>query len=396
MMRPVSPPPTPRLLLLVASLYLGAGLPMGVVLELLPVWLYENGSSLQAIGLASLISLPWTFKPLWAPLVDRIGHPGVWAVGALTTVALFTALIPHLAIGAPLWLLLLGLTFASATYDLAVDGWAASTVPIEDQGRVNGLRVTAYRVAMIAAGGGAVALGGLLPWTQVFAIVAILACLLVIPIPFAPRPTREREPPTEGWWSALFTWVRGPGALNTLGIIAFVLLYKLGDASLGPMVKPFWLEAGFPVEEVGTVSITLGTILTMAGALLGGELTTRLGLVRGLWLLGGVQALSNLGYLGAATWTSRPTVWAASMTESFTGGMGTAAFLAVLMALTGGVQATTRFALLTALMGLTRTLAGALSGFGAAALGFDGWFALSFLLALPAFLFLPAIGRRLG
>lgn len=393
---PTPRPPTPRLLLLVLSLYLGAGLPMGVVAELIPVWLHQQGSSLQTIGLASLISLPWTLKALWAPLVDRTGHARRWAFAALFGVASATILVPHLGLSPALWLVLLGLTTASATYDLAVDGWAASTVPREHQGRVNGLRVAAYRAAMIAAGGGAVALGGLLPWTQVFAIVGVLALLLLIPLPFAPAAPRSQEPPAGGWLAALVDWFRGQGILNSLGVIVFILLFKLGDASLGPMVKPFWLERGFSVEELGLVSITLGTALTMLGALVGGELTSRMGLFRSLWVLGGVQALSNLGYLGAAVWTSRPAVWAASMTESFTGGLGTASFLAVLMALTGGAQATTRFALLTALMGLTRTLSGAVSGYGASAMGFPGWFAFSFLLALPAFAFLPAIRRRLG
>lgn len=381
---------------MVGALYLGAGLPMGVVSELLPVWLHAQGSSLKAIGLASLLSLPWTLKVQWAPLVDRWGRPMGWAQATLLAMAICTAAVPHLGLGPAVWLALLALTTASATYDLAVDGWTAAAFPPEAQGRVGGLRVAAYRVAMLLAGGGAVALSEDLSWPLLFGLLGA-GFLLVLPatraVPAAPPPAPQA--PLD-FLRELWAWAGARGPADALRVTGFVLAYKLGDAALGPMVKPFWLESGFSPRELGLVSISLGTGLSIAGALLGGELCSRLGLVRGLWLLGGVQALSNLGYAAAALGPSRLIVYGASVVESLCGGLGTAAFLATLMALTEGRQATTRFALLTALMGLTRTLSGALSGFGAESMGFPGWFSFSFLLALPAFAFLPAIARRLG
>lgn len=384
-----------RLALCTVLLYLGSGLPMGVVAELVPVWLKVQGSSLETLGLATLVGLPWTFKALWAPLVDRTGRLTRWATAALAGVALGVAALPWLGAGPVFWVALVGVAIASATFDLAADGWAATVAPPDQHGRVNGLRVAAYRAAMLLCGGGAVALGGYVPWAAVFGLVGATALLLALPLPALPSPAPAPASPAR-WLSDLLSWVRAEGWANALAVVAFVLLFKLGDAAMGPMVKPFWLDAGLTVQEVGLVSISLGTGLTVLGALVGGELCSRLGTVRGLWLTGGLQALSNLGYAVAATWTSRATVYGASVVESFTGGLGTAAFLAVLMSLTGGQQATTRFALLTALMGLTRTLAGAGSGFGAAEWGYGPYFAATFAAALPGLLLVGAVGRRVG
>jgi PAT family beta-lactamase induction signal transducer AmpG len=389
--RPLSPR---RLALLTVLLYLGSGLPMGVVAELVPVWLKLQGSSLQLLGLSTLVGLPWTLKALWAPVVDRLGRLTLWAGSALVGVALGVAALPWLGTGPAFWVLLVGVAAASATYDLAADGWAATVAPPAEQGRVNGLRVAAYRAAMLACGGGAVALGGWLPWPAVFALVGGGALLLALPLPAFPSPAPAPSSPA-AWIRELWTWVLAQGPLPALALFAFALLFKLGDAAMGPMVKPFWLDVGLSVQELGLVSISLGTGLTVLGALAGGELWRRLGPGPGLWLMGGLQALSNLGYALAATWPSRAAVYGASVVESFTGGLGTAAFLAALMALTGGRQATTRFALLTAVMGLTRTVAGAASGFGAAELGYAAWFALTFVLALPGLLLVGAVGRRL-
>jgi PAT family beta-lactamase induction signal transducer AmpG len=162
-----------------------------------------------------------------------------------------------------------------------------------------------------------------------------------------------------------------------------------------PMLKPFWIDAGLTLAEVGLVSITLATIATVAGALLGGEITTRIGIGRSLWILGGLQAVSNLVYAGAALEPSRPLVYGASLVEAFCGGLGTAAFLALLMRACEQRQAATRFALLTAISGLSRTIAGAISGYGAGSLGYAGWFAVSFVLAVPGLLLVPSLVRRL-
>jgi PAT family beta-lactamase induction signal transducer AmpG len=173
-------------------------------------------------------------------------------------------------------------------------------------------------------------------------------------------------------------------------IFLFVLTFKLGDASMGPMVKPFWVDRGLSVEEIGTVSTTVGAILTVLGALLGGAVTSRWGIFHGLWTLGLLQAVSNLGYAAAAALgAGRVGIYSASMCESFTGGLGTAAFLAFLMHICDKRRAATEYALLSALFGLTRSLAGTFSGWGTEQIGYANYFALTFLLSFPAFALLP-------
>ena len=379
------------LLISVGLLYAASGLPFGIVHELVPTWLAVEGSSLEELGLVTLVGLPWTLKLLWAPLVDRLSTSARWIAGALVGVAAAVALTPHLS-GPALMAVLVAIAFFSATQDIAIDGHTAAVTPDDQHGRVNGLRVAAYRAAMLLGGGGAVALGDVLPWPVIFGGLGVLALGMAAwasRLPPAPRePTSLLE-----WTVGLKSWLL---RRDSLAVFAFVLLFKLGDSAMYPMIKPFWLDSGMSVTELGLVSITIGTALSVTGALVGGELTTRMGLFRGLWVLGGVQALSNLGYAAAAMAPSRWSLYGASMVESFCGGLGTAAFLACLMRLCEGEQTATRFAALTAFVGLTRTLSGAASGYGASAFGYSTYFAFTFLLALPAFLLLPAARRRLG
>ena len=175
-------------------------------------------------------------------------------------------------------------------------------------------------------------------------------------------------------------------------MLLFILLYKLGDVSMGPMVRPFWLDSGLTMDDVALVSTTFGIALSVAGALAGGAFTSRYGIFHGLWVLGLLQAVSNLGYAGAASiGGGRPAIYAASMLESFTGGLGTASFLAFLMHVCQREQAATQYALLSALFGLTRSVSAPFTGVAATHLGYSAYFAVTFVLAFPAFALLPWI-----
>jgi len=382
--------PHRRLLVLVALLYVAEGLPYGIVNELVPVWLKVQGLSLQDLGLLQLVGLPWVLKPLWAPWVDRYGTTARWVAGALGGAAVVTAILPWLG-GPPLAAALVLLAILSATQDVAIDGFTATEVGPEQLGRANGVRVAAYRFAMLLAGGGAVALADRVPWSVLFLVLASAMAGLAIVATRIPTAARS-ETTTASWIAELRAWMLAPGAVV---LFAFTVLFKLGDAAMTPMLKPFWIDAGLTLAEVGLVSITLATIATVAGALLGGEIATRIGIGRSLWILGGLQAISNLVYAGAALEPSRPAVYAASLVEAFCGGLGTAAFLALLMRACEQRQAATRFAVLTAISGLARTIAGAISGYGAGALGYAGWFAVSFALAIPGLLLVPSLVRRI-
>lgn len=384
---------TRRKLAWIALLYFAEGFPFGLVADNLPVYFRAHGVSLAAIGMLSVLGLPWSFKVLWAPLVDRFGSHRQWITGALVVMALATLAIPladPAAPGAFLWAVLACLTVASATQDIAIDAYTIGLVNPGEEGVANGVRVSAYRAALIAGGGGLVVLAGRVGWTPLFWVAAaILAALAAAAWRTPPVPVARQ--PAAAWARAFLAWLARPGAPF---VLLFVLLYKLGDASMGPMVKPFWLDRGLSVEEIGFVSTTLGVAASIAGALAGGVATSRIGIFRALWALGALQALSNLGYAAAAAaGAGRPAIYAASFVESFTGGLGTAAFLAFLMHVCEREQAATQYALLSALFGLTRSLAGAASGFAATGLGYPAYFALTFVLALPAYALLPWVRR---
>lgn len=404
-------------ILWIAVFYFTQGFPFGIVKGVLPVYFRLGGVSLTDIGLMSLLGLPWTFKFLWAPLVDRYGERRQWTTGCLLVMAAIMALMPTLPVAEPsilLWGLLLIFTMASATQDVAIDAHTIGLVGPGEEGDANGMRATAYRLALIASGGGLVIFAGTGQWKQAFVLGAVILAGLAILVWRSPRP---RLVPTEErcFIAPMKRWLMQPGAL---GLFAFVLLYKLGDAAMGEMVKPFWLDRGFGPAEIGLVSTSLGIAATIAGALLGGRLTDRWGIFHAVWILGLTQALSNLGYAAVAwlalpaptavieSWSpaalaavvgdpARLAIYGASLVESFTGGLGVAAFLALLMRVCDKEHAATQYALLTALFALSRDLAGAASGWATETLGYAVYFGLTFLLAFPAYALLPAVRARL-
>ncbi len=364
---------------------------MGIVVDTLPVYLRAHGVSLAAIGVFSSLTVPWTLKPLWAPLVDRFGDRRHWIAAALSLMALATFAMPFADPAAPGALLVaavLLLTFAGATQDIAIDAYTIGLLAPGEEGVGNGVRVSAYRAALVASGGGLLLLAGRAGWPLAFELAGLIFAALAMLALRAPHVPVVRQP-VAAWTRAFVAWLARPGAG---AVLVFIVLYKLADVSMGPMVKPFWLDSGLSVDDIALVSTTAGVALTVVGALVGGAFTSRYGIFRGLWVLGLLQAASNLAYAGAAAaGGGRPAIYAASMLESFTGGLGTAPFLAFLMHVCDREQAATQYALLSALFGLTRSVSAPFTGFGAAHFGYTGYFALTGALALPAYALLPWI-----
>jgi MFS transporter, PAT family, beta-lactamase induction signal transducer AmpG len=211
------------------------------------------------------------------------------------------------------------------------------------------------------------------------------------------------EPERGPIFGALFELLARPYIWPVLG---FILIFKLGDASMGFMVKPFWVDARFSAAEIGLVSVNIGLVLSIAGGLAGGWYTDRAGIFKGLWVLGLLQALSNLGYAAAAAvipygagaspdaW-HRAVMYSASAAESFTGGLGTAAFLAFLMAIVDKRHSATEYALLSSVFALSRSVAGWAGGIGAQEFGYAKFFLLTFFLSFPAYALLPWVRRML-
>jgi PAT family beta-lactamase induction signal transducer AmpG len=383
----------------VTLLYFAEGFPFGILNDALPVFFRMHGVRLADIGLLSLVGLPWTFKFLWAPALDRWGQRRTWVVGcqALLATGMIALLVLNPSqVDGRLWLVLVALALFSATQDIAIDAYTIELLDPAEMGPANGIRVTAYRVALIAAGGLFVALAGLVGWSAAFAGAAALmgvSCLCAVRMPAVatrPGPTgAPRGAILDMILEPLRQFARVPGFAY---VVLFVLTFKLGDMALGPMVRPFWVDRHFTPVQIGAIPGTLGVIATIAGALAGGHLTGRWGAFRALWILGIAQAASNLVYAAAAALPpSTPLMYAASVVESFCGGLGTAPFLAFLMSICDKAHAATQYALLSALFGLTRVLSGALSGWATESLGYTVYFTLTFVLAWPALLLLPRV-----
>ncbi|HEY7862093.1 MAG TPA: MFS transporter [Thermoanaerobaculia bacterium] len=379
----------------VAILYFGQGFPFGIFREVWGVFFRTRGVSLTEIGMMELLGLPWVLKPIWAPLVDRYGDRRKWIAGGLVVLAICLALHTTFPVspdpGLYVWIVLFAFTMASATQDIAIDAHTIAFLPRGEEGPANGLRVSAYRAATLVAGGPLLSLAGLLGWGPSWFVGAgmlLTLAVLALRSPAAQLAASERRQ----FFAPFQRWLARPGSAATL---AFVLLYKLGDQAISPMIKPFWVDSGRTLQEIAWVSNTLGIAATIAGALIGGFWIMRLGLIRGLVVMGIFQASSNLLYAivaltGAAKWS----LYGAGIWESFTQGLGTAAFLSLLMRLCDKEHAAVQYALLSALFSLARHVAGASSGWAADALGFGTFALYTVLLSLPAFLLLPWVKRR--
>ncbi len=374
-----------------AALSFASGFPFGLVNETLPVYLRTHGAGLVEIGLISAVSFPWTFKFIWAPVVDRIGRRRQWIVACLGGLTLLTLILGTMELGELarwFWLILVLMVTLSATQDVAIDAYTIEATTTRELGVANSARIAAYRVAMFTAGGLLIWLAGRTSWTTSFLVGAAMTGALAVAALFIPEP-RRTVVSAASIWEPLRALLARPGIW---AVAAFALLFKIDIYAMEPMTRPFWVDRGFTLEEIGAILTPGRIIATVSGAVLGGLLTTRLGIFGGLWTLGIVQALSSLGYTAVASVpASKPLIIGAALFENFAHGLGTAAFLAFLMSVCERRYAATQFAVLSALLALSRTLAGGASGVLAENLGYGRYFFLTFLLALPAFALLPWI-----
>jgi PAT family beta-lactamase induction signal transducer AmpG len=287
----------------------------------------------------------------------------------------------------PLLLTLVALyCLASATQDIAIDGYTIGITPHGGEGPVTSARVAAYRVGTLAAGMGLLFLPRWIGWSGTFATAAIASLLMAVAALACP-PGRSASVDRESLLPALSRWLRQPGVRS---LLAFILLYRLGDLAMGPMVKPFWVDSGFSDEQIGLYSNGLGQVATLAGALIGGGVVARLDIPRSLLVLGVLALASNLAYALVAL---QPTPQlgafvAASLIESLCSGLAGVSFVSFLIRITDREHAAAHYALLSAIYALSRPLVSAPSGWLTDQLGYATYFALTAALALPAFAFL--------
>jgi PAT family beta-lactamase induction signal transducer AmpG len=390
----------------IAALAFASGFPFGLVNEAVPIYLRTHGASLVDIGHLAKLSLPWSLKWLWAPLVDRHGSRRQWIASCLVALAALTLLLGTLdvgTLGTKFWVVLVVIVILSATQDIAIDAYTIQSTTTRELGVANSVRITLYRVAMLTAGGLLVWLAGRIGWFESFTVGAVLlaalaACVLLLPS------IEQTAAHASNLWEPLRALFARPGIAT---VILFALIFKLDIAALEPMMRPFWVDRGLTLEEIGAVVTSGRLVATIAGAALGGMFTTRYGIFTGLWALGLVQAFSGLVYARAASadvhgsygfgslaFSVKSLVVSAAYFESFAAGLGTSAYLAFLMSVCEKRYAATQFAVLSALLALTRWVAGDFSGGLAERLGYANYFLVTFLIGLPAFALIPRLRGR--
>ncbi|MEP7131886.1 MAG: MFS transporter [Acidobacteriota bacterium] len=414
---------TSRRLGAVAIQSFSSGLPLGLIWIALPAWLTYRGVDIKTVGLFSLSQAPWTFKFLWAPLMDRysprfLGRKRSWMiVSQLFLLAGIAFLATQSAAPRVGWVAAIAIfiAFWSASQDIAIDGYAVEVLEPSEMGTAVGARVALYRAAVLLAGAVAITAGQRLGWTFVFLALALLYIPLAGAVVWSPEPPAASSAPRtlrDAVFEPLIGIFRKSRALE---IIAFLLLYKFGENLATALTRPFLIQKCFAPEDVGLATATIGLIAIIGGTFFGAWTTDRIGLGRALWVFGLIQAVGFLGYVlvdqmtpgipcaagavGAITQplASRLVMYASVGVENLCQGMANGAFGVLLLRLTSKQFSATQYALFSSVFALGRTLAGPPAGFLVDAIGWTPFFLISVAASVPGLVLLSRfapIGER--
>ncbi|MDA0680433.1 MAG: AmpG family muropeptide MFS transporter [Proteobacteria bacterium] len=377
-----------------------SGLPLYVLIQLVPGWLRVEGVGLAEIGFFALIGVPYTWKFIWSPLMDRftlpfLGHRRGWML--VTQLALFLSigsmgfLNPALSIWTVAYLAA-AVAFFSASQDIVLDAYRRELLPDVELGIGNSIHVQAYRLSGLVPGSLALILADHIPWQTVFMVVALfmgvgLIMTLVIQEAIAdPSPPKSmREAITEPFIE--FVQRKGPASAGL--VLAFLFLYKLGDNMATALQTPFYVDVGFSLTQIGSIAKFASLISAIVGGLVGGIMMIKLGINRALWIFGVVQVVSILGFALLSEVGANPWMLGVTVSLEYLGvGLGTAAFTAFIAKNTNPVFAATQFALFTALTSVPRTVANAVTGVIVEQTGWTTFFLLCTGLAIPGMLLL--------
>ena len=386
-----------------------SGLPLYLLLNLVPAWLKTEGLSLKAIGAFALIQFPYTWKFVWSPFLDRYALPllgrrrgwmGATQVLLLGAIAWLGTLSPTSELGMVIGLTAL-IAFLSATQDIVLDAYRRELLPEIELGIGNAIHVNAYKLAGLVPGSLSLVLADHLPWQQVFLVTALfmapgLAMTLMVKEPVtasgAPRTLRDAvvEPFRE--------FFGRHGVRSALVVLAFIFLYKLGDSLCTALATPFYLDMGFSKTEIGLIAKNAGLWPSVIGGLLGGLWMVKLGINRALWVFGVVQWVAIYGFAWLA-WLGPGDSDAARLgvlavvigLEALGVGLGTTAFVAYMARTTHPAYTATQLALFTSLMAVPRTFINASAGWLVEAMGWYNFFLLCGVLAIPGMLLLVKV-----
>jgi PAT family beta-lactamase induction signal transducer AmpG len=383
----------------VALLSFASGLPLGLVWYAIPDWMRDIGVDIRIVGLFSLAQVPWAFKVLWSPLMDRYVPPfwgrrrGWIALMQLALAALSLALAGVGSHPDAIWVvgaMALAIALASASQDVAYDAYAVEVLREDEQGPAVGAKIALYRAAMLVSGGFSITLAGRWGWPAVNALLSIVYVAMLLITWLAPEPEEKTEAPRtlrEAVWHPFIGFLARHRALE---ILAFVFLYKFADQLAQALTRPFLIDMGYDSDQRGVALSTIGMVATIVGAFIGGWVTTLAGLGHSLWVFGLLQIFSNVGYfiLAGAPAPSLPLMYAATSFELLTSGMGTGAFSVLLLRMTQKRFSATQYALFSSLFALPRLLAGPITGFVVDAVGWPTFFLSTLVMGIPGLVML--------
>lgn len=376
-----------------------SGLPLYILIALLPAWLRSEGVDLKVIGLFALIQLPFTWKFLWAPLFDRysppMGRRRGWLIisqlALLLSIPAFGALYPKIDLWTIAYLATV-IAFFSASQDIVLDAYRRELLLDSELGIGNAIHVNAYKIAGLIPGSLSLILADHLPWNSVFLITALFMLPGIIMTILVKEPALQNGTPKTlkaAVTEPFHEFINRKGIKSAGLILAFIFFYKLGDSMATALATPFYLDMGFSKTEIGLIAKNAGLWPSVAGGLLGGIWMINLGINRALWLFGIVQMLAILGFAWLAM-IGHSLPWLAIVIgiEALGVGLGTAAFVGFIAHTTHPLYTATQFALFTSLAAVPRTFANATTGYLIDGFGWRNFFLFCFVLAIPGMLLL--------
>lgn len=373
-----------------------SGLPLYLLINLLPAWLRAERIDLTAIGLFALVRFPFTWKFLWAPFVDRYALPvlGRRRGWMLVTQLLLFATIPLFGVFSPqrdLWtvaFLAAVVAFFAATQDIVLDAYRRELLPDPELGLGNAIHVQAYRVSSLVPGALALVLADHFTWQSVFIVTALFMLPGLVNTLLVSEPAMARPAPrslAEAVVEPFHEFITRSGWAQALLVVAFIFFYKLGDSMATALATPFYIDMGFSLSDIGLIAKNVGLAASVIGGLLGGIWMLKIGINRGLWLFGSVQVISILGFAWLA-YVHEPDRALLALVIAFEAlgvGLGTAAFIAFIARATDPRYTATQFALFTSLAAVPSTLVNATTGWIVEQAGWLTFFLLCAALALP-------------
>lgn len=386
-------------------LFLGfsSGLPFYLTSKTLQAWMTIANVDLATIGFFSLVTLPYSLKFIWAPLMDRYTPPflGRRRGWVLITQILLLLVIAAMSLHDPrtglkmLAVNAIAIAFFSASQDISLDAYRTDVLETREMGAGAAVFVMGYRVAMITSGALAFFLADRMSWNTVYVLIALLMIVGIVTTFIAPEPVLSDAPPKSLGEAVVLPFTdffQRAGVFRALLVLLFIVLYKYSDSLAGSMTTPFLLQAGFSQSEVGAVFLGAGVIATIVGVVVAGAAIGKFGINKSLWMFLVFQGLSNLTYYGLSlSGRNHAFMTAAVITENFGLGLVTGAMTAYLMSMCNKRFTATQYALLSSLMAASRDILVAPAGKIIEATSWPSFFLITVAMAVPALLLLPFI-----